>query len=394
MPLILIFDMKYFVFFVCFLFFKAQLYAQNGHFQTGFIIQGEIKDNLKGTIYLSYVNTDGHFYRDSLSINGKKFSFQGHVNAYYNNAYVSIRPKNKTKLNPTGKIKELKFGIENRKIHIKVSDTIKVFGNRSERKIEKIYENEITPILSEIKKAESIISNENSDSLNLKALIFKYRVLISNFCSQYPNDNATTYILFNARDKYFTPLEYDSLFSLLSDKQKESYFGKFFQRVKFRSSLKHTQVGLGVLDFKTLNYLEDTTTLYQYTNKGVVLLDFWASWCNPCRVGHPQLRNLYAKYHALGLEIISISCDNPKDEHKWKAAIQQDSIFHWPQILTSPPNATVIKGRLDLLKEYNVQAFPTSFLIKNNKILARIDNEIELETKLVEIYGKEIKNTK
>ncbi len=61
----------------------------------------------------------------------------------------------------------------------------------------------------------------------------------------------------------------------------------------------------------------------------IVILDFWASWCGPCRVANKTLRKLYAKYKEKGLEIYSISCDYTQTD--WKRAIKADKI-NWLQV--------------------------------------------------------------
>jgi len=99
------------------------------------------------------------------------------------------------------------------------------------------------------------------------------------------------------------------------------------------------------------------------------------------------MRKLYEKYHVNGFEIIGISCDKESAEIEWKKAIQLDSIFYWPQILTTPPNTNSNSRKLDLLKIYNIQAFPTHILIdKKNFIVYRIDSEFDLENKLKLLY--------
>src|SRR5260221_4232077 len=63
-----------------------------------------------------------------------------------------------------------------------------------------------------------------------------------------------------------------------------------------------------------------------------VLVDFWASWCEPCRAEIPHLKNLYAKYHAVGLEILSVSADAHPEA--WRRAMVQEQM-PWKQVLDS-----------------------------------------------------------
>jgi peroxiredoxin len=104
-----------------------------------------------------------------------------------------------------------------------------------------------------------------------------------------------------------------------------------------------------------------------YALKGkVVLIDFWASWCGPCRKSNKTLTSIYKKYHANGFEIYGISIDdNPAD---WKKAIAADKI-NWIQVLDAGGwNAPVSNA-------WKVEQIPTAYLIdKNGKVVA-IDPE-------------------
>ncbi|MEN9335154.1 MAG: hypothetical protein RLZZ500_141 [Bacteroidota bacterium] len=95
----------------------------------------------------------------------------------------------------------------------------------------------------------------------------------------------------------------------------------------------------------------------------VTLIDFWASWCPPCRKENPNVVKLYADYHAKGFNILGVSLD--EDVNKWKAAIAKDKIT-WPQVSN-------LKGWEDpIARLYVVEEIPTTFLLDaEGNILAR-----------------------
>jgi len=110
-----------------------------------------------------------------------------------------------------------------------------------------------------------------------------------------------------------------------------------------------------------------------------VLVEFWASWCAPCRAGNPNLKKQYELYKDKGFEIISVSLDNVKE--KWVDAIAKDGLL-WIQVsdLKGWNNAV---GRL-----YGVRAVPQSFLLdKDGKIIGNTLRDESLNTKLAELFN-------
>ena len=112
----------------------------------------------------------------------------------------------------------------------------------------------------------------------------------------------------------------------------------------------------------------------------IVLLDFWASWCRPCRAENPNVVRLYEKYKDKGFTIYSYSLD--KDAEKWKDAIQQDG-------LTWPCHTSDLKGwQASGSALYNVQSIPQTFLIGRDGNIIDIGlRGRELEEKLKELLG-------
>lgn len=118
------------------------------------------------------------------------------------------------------------------------------------------------------------------------------------------------------------------------------------------------------------------------------LLDFWGSWCGPCRASHPHLKELYKKYSSKGFEIVAIAQERGKtlDESKanWLKAIKDDQI-NWVHIL----NQDGIEKQ-DIVKTFHVNAFPTKILIgADGKILLRVTASAtdDIDKALERIYG-------
>ena len=112
-----------------------------------------------------------------------------------------------------------------------------------------------------------------------------------------------------------------------------------------------------------------------------VLVDFWASWCPPCRVFNRTLVKLYKRFHSMGFEVVSVSLDD--DKKAWQRAIRTDGLS-WTQLVdTTAWNSPVAKT-------WDVLGVPNSFLIDpEGNVVARNLLGGELEKKLEELYKKQ-----
>jgi thiol-disulfide isomerase/thioredoxin len=112
-----------------------------------------------------------------------------------------------------------------------------------------------------------------------------------------------------------------------------------------------------------------------------VLIDFWGSWCGPCRAASPQLKSLYNRFQnqdftdASGFEILSVGIEQSKAN--WENAIRSDQL-NWPYHLME-------QGYFDSpqVKAYNVKQIPTKFLVNPNGIIMSVDPSFEEIAKLL-----------
>jgi peroxiredoxin len=167
------------------------------------------------------------------------------------------------------------------------------------------------------------------------------------------------------------------LFDGLSPAVKTSTGGKAFSD-KLVIAAK-TSIGATAMDFTQNDTLGKPVSLSAFRGR-YVLLDFWASWCGPCRAENPNVVSAYAKYHPKGFDILSVSLDRPGDKDKWLKAIHSDRLT-WTHVsdLRFWRNAVAVK--------YGVESIPQNFLIDpQGKIIGKGLRGEDLDKKLGEIY--------
>jgi len=118
----------------------------------------------------------------------------------------------------------------------------------------------------------------------------------------------------------------------------------------------------------------------------VTVIDFWASWCRPCRAENPFVVDIYKKYHDKGLNIIGVSLDKPNNKAAWLQAIKADGLT-WQQVSNLKYWQDPIAREL-----YHVQSIPATFILdKNGVIRAKNLRRDKLEAKIKELLEEDAK---
>lgn len=157
-------------------------------------------------------------------------------------------------------------------------------------------------------------------------------------------------------------------------------FGPIKKYMEMKENVKKTQAGSKYLDFQGVNPTDTTQVLKLSDFAGkdkYILLDFWASWCGPCRAAMPELKKLNEKYASKGLEIIGVVVSDELNNHL-KAA--QDLGVTWPQIFDNKNALTTL---------YGIEGIPTMILLdKDGTILVRTHEKEEVVAKIESLLGK------
>jgi peroxiredoxin len=151
------------------------------------------------------------------------------------------------------------------------------------------------------------------------------------------------------------------------------------QQLEMIGSLRKLKIGLPALAFTGTGPSGKEISLEDYRGK-VVLIDFWASWCTPCRKEMPHVKKVYEKYNGNGFEIIGISLDDKK--HNFSRYVQEEDL-PWPQIFDGKGWQSEV-GRL-----YAVSSIPATYLIDREGII-RYKNlrGNQLDDAVKELIGK------
>jgi Peroxiredoxin len=219
---------------------------------------------------------------------------------------------------------------------------------------------------------------EANDSLKYEELNAQFLVIWHenfDFKKDYVRNHADNYVGHYVLDDMKYDIEFDEVKELAELLTNESAYRD--NVVKYIENTERVEIGAQFIDF-TLKTADgkDVNLAEVIKNNKVTLVDFWASWCGPCRNENPFVKEAYEKYHAMGLEIVGISVD--RNEAAWLQAVEEDAL---PYIQVR--DAEGVAG-----DDYAVVYIPSNFLYDQNGVMiAKGLRGEELEAKLAEVLN-------
>lgn len=353
--------------------------------QSKFTIRGIVEDvNSGDSIFLSYRENDQHIVHKVVASN-KFFTIEGYVQEPIKASLY--RNENPQLIDYTTDY--IKLYLESGDITIKGSKSLssaRISGtalndsfNLLQTKIDQIrsrYDSIKEPhLLTEQEKKDTAFINRNSYALNK----LHFEIVDEELAFAEANtDSKISLDILDNRSRINNYVDRVALiYEKLSEQLKQTPQGNEIEsRIRKK---RMVTVGTQAPNFVLPDSTKKPISLSSLRG-GYVLLDFWASWCLPCREGHPNLISLYDTYKDSNFQIVSVSID--KDYNNWISAISEDNLS-WPQVSDLKANKSEVYLR------YGITSIPSNFLLDPDGIVIAKDLKGEdLKLKLEELLSK------
>lgn len=343
---------------------------------SGFILSGSFNDLTEGKVYIE----KGANLIDSAQIQNGKFEFREHPVTDIEELYdLKVVGKNsgrlpffteKGRITINGNVEALEFDIVGTPNNVLLSEYF--FGARP-------LNQEMRAIIKEAGEVYNAGDTTKGDFYGQKfmAVRDKFKEHNARSLEKYRDSVLGVMLLWEKSGSGSATAPYvDSLIALVPVTQQNSTYYRKMKETAVK--LRTLDPGAQAPEFTLPSLAGEMMSLSSFKGK-YVLLDFWASWCVPCRQETPNLIKAYNKYKADGFEIFSVSLDDKKA--KWEKAIADDKMT-WSQV-------SDLKGMKSIVAPlYSINGIPATWLLdKNGTIIAKNLRGEELGSKLKEIFG-------
>ena len=342
--------------------------------QAGFRIEGQFKGIEERS---KVILTDANKPSDTLArsiVKGGVFILTGHVNEPSLMVLNFIAAKKKTSIFISNESVTIKGDVD----HL---SAMQVKGSPSELDFQ-TFEQIFSPYFSQLNQLSQLANSpegaEKKDSISVayQSAVMSIQSNVDSFLSLKKNSYVSPFLLVVVNQLSDDVFLLERRYQSLTPEVQQSLYGKYI--MEQISNGKIGAIGSEALDFTQNDTAGKPVSLSSFKGK-YVLIDFWASWCKPCRMENPNVVAAYERFKSKNFTVLGVSLD--RSHEAWVKAIQDDGLA-WSQVsdLKYWNNSVAI--------QYRVQQIPQNILIDpNGKIVGKNLRGTELDSKLCALLG-------
>jgi len=366
-------------------------FAANAQEAQNFTVNGTLQNIALpvNKVYYSY-RADGVTVRDSVAPVGDKYSFSGKI-AEPLMVTIFVRYKNDAEGKPIKMFQPRDYAsvfVAPGAIQVSSIDSfsnVKVKGSEAHEAYLALTE-KTKPVSDKMQAANKAYSAayQAKDSATMKTLDATFdgldaemKEVYKGYLASNNNSPIAMFALGQMAGWDINPEVVEPIYKALSEPARATPSGKAF--AEKIATAKKTSVGAMAMDFTQNDTLDVPVSLSSFKGK-YVLIDFWASWCGPCRQENPNVVKAFQTYNTKGFTVLGVSLDQPGAKDKWIKAIHDDKLT-WTQV------SDLKYWDNQVAKQYGIQAIPQNFLVDpSGKIIAKNIRGEELSSKLATIF--------